>query len=281
MEIIRASDMGFCFGVRRAVEMTEKAASELGDLSSLGSVVHNQQVVQRLAELGVHVVKSPAEARGRAVIIPSHGVAPEVMVEVARLGLRVVDATCPMVTRSQQWAKRLSHDGFTVIIFGNPDHPEVRGVLGWAQGKAMAFPDEHSLRSVLLPSRIAVLSQTTQTEARFASFVGGLVDVHLKGMREMRVINTLCNATTSKQAATQELARTVDLMIVVGGRESANTRHLAEVARAEGVETHQVEEASQIDAAWLRDRAKIGITAGASTPNEAIDAVAARLEELA
>jgi 4-hydroxy-3-methylbut-2-enyl diphosphate reductase len=281
MEIIRASDMGFCFGVRRAVEMAERAAAELGELTSLGSVVHNQQVVRRLAELGVQVVRTPADARGRAVIVPSHGVAPEVMAEAARRGLRVIDATCPMVTRSQQWAKRLSRDGFTVIIFGNPDHPEVRGVLGWAQGKAMAFPDENALQSVLLPSRIAVLSQTTQTEGRFASFVGSLLDLHLKGIREMRVINTLCNATTSKQAATRELARKVDLMIVVGGRESANTRHLAEVASAEGVETHQVEEASQIDAAWLRGRARVGITAGASTPNEAIDAVAARLRELA
>jgi 4-hydroxy-3-methylbut-2-enyl diphosphate reductase len=281
MEIIRASDMGFCFGVRRAVEMAEKAAAELGELSSLGSVVHNRQVVERLASLGVRVIRSPTEAHGGAIIIPSHGAAPDVTVEAARLGLRVIDATCPMVTRSQQWAKRLSHDGFGVIIFGNPDHPEVRGVLGWAQGKGMAFPDGAALRSVLLPSRIAVLSQTTQTEARFASFVGSLLDLHLKGIREMRVINTLCSATTSKQAATQELARQVDLMIVVGGRESANTRHLAEVAEAEGIETHQVEEASQIDAAWLRSRGRIGITAGASTPNEAIEAVAARLRELA
>jgi 4-hydroxy-3-methylbut-2-enyl diphosphate reductase len=281
MQIIRASDMGFCFGVRRAVEMAEKAAAELGDLSSLGSVVHNRQVVERLAALGVHVVRAPAEARAGALIIPSHGVTPEVVAEARRLGLRVIDATCPMVTRSQQWAKRLSHDGFTVIIFGNPDHPEVRGVLGWAQGKGMAFPDGNALQSVLLPSRIAVLSQTTQTEARFASFVAGLLDLHLKGVREMRVINTLCNATTSKQAATRELARKVDLMVVVGGRESANTRHLTEVAEAEGVETHQVEEASQIDAAWLRGHDRIGITAGASTPNEAIDAVATRLRELA
>ncbi|HUS83081.1 MAG TPA: 4-hydroxy-3-methylbut-2-enyl diphosphate reductase [Dehalococcoidia bacterium] len=281
MEILRASDMGFCFGVRRAVEMAEKAAAELGELASLGSVVHNQQVVQRLTELGVHVVRRPADARGRAVIVPSHGVAPAVVEEVKRLGLRVIDATCPMVTRSQQWARRLSQDGFTVIIFGNPDHPEVRGVLGWAQGKGMAFPDEQSLKALPLPSRIAVLSQTTQTEARFASFVGSLLDFHLKGVRELRVINTLCNATTSKQAATRELARTVDLMIVVGGRESANTRHLAEVASAEGVETHQVESPSQIDGAWLRGRDRVGVTAGASTPNEAVEAVVARLEELA
>jgi len=281
MEIIRARDTGFCFGVRRAVEMAEKAAAELGDLASLGSIVHNQQVVDRLAELGVRVIRQPSEADGRAVIVPSHGVAPDVIDEINRLGLRVIDATCPIVTRSQQWAKRLSRDGFAVVIFGNPEHPEVRGVLGWAEGKGMAFLDERSLQSALLPSRVAVLSQTTQTEARFAAFAGSLLDAHLKGIRELRVINTLCNATTSKQAATRELARRVDLMIVVGGRESANTRHLSEVARAEGVETRQVETASEIDAAWLRERAKIGVTAGASTPDEAIDAVVARLQELA
>ncbi len=281
MQILRASDMGFCFGVRRAVEMAEKAATELGELSSLGYIVHNRQVVERLSGLGLRVVSGPSEARSGTLVIPSHGVAPEVMAEAKRLGLRVIDATCPMVTRSQQWAKRLSHDGFAVVIFGNPEHPEVRGVLGWAQGKGMAFRDRESIRLQSLPSRIAVLSQTTQTEERFAAFVGGLLDFHLKSVREMRVINTLCNATTSKQAATRELAAKVDLMIVVGGRESANTRHLAEVAAAEGVETHHVEEASQIDATWLRGRTSIGITAGASTPNEAIDAVAARLEELA
>ena len=280
MQILRASDMGFCFGVRRAVEMAEKAAVELDELSSLGSVVHNRQVVERLAALGVRVIRSPSEARG-AIVIPSHGVAPDVMAEAKNLGLQIIDATCPMVTRSQQWAKRLSRDGFTVVIFGNPDHPEVRGVLGWAQGKGVAFPDYAALQSVALPSRIAVLPQTTQTESRFASFVGSLLDLHLKTIREIRVINTLCHATTNKQAATRELARKVDLMIVVGGLESANTRHLSEVAEAEGVETHQVEEASQIDAAWLEGRARVGITAGASTPNEAIDAVAARLQELA
>jgi 4-hydroxy-3-methylbut-2-enyl diphosphate reductase len=273
--------MGFCFGVRRAVEMAEKAATEPGQLSSLGYIVHNRQVVERLSELGLRVVQNPTEAKGGAIIIPSHGVAPEVMAEVKQLGLRVIDATCPMVTRSQQWAKRLSRDGFIVVIFGNPEHPEVRGVLGWAEGKGMAFPDRDAIEPVSLPSRIAVLSQTTQTEARFASFVGSLLDLHLKGIREMRVINTLCNATTSKQAATWELARKVDLMIVVGGRQSANTRHLSEVAQAEGVETHQVEEASEIDALWVRGHSKIGVAAGASTPDEAIEAVATRLAELA
>jgi 4-hydroxy-3-methylbut-2-enyl diphosphate reductase len=147
----------------------------------------------------------------------------------------------------------------------------------------MAFPDEASLDRVIdrLPSRLAVLAQTTQTEARFASFVGHLLELRLERIRELRVINTLCNATTSQQAAARELARQVDLVIVVGGKESANTRHLAEVAREEDVETHQIESAAEIEAAWLEDRRKVGVTAGASTPDEAVDAVVARLRELA
>ena len=283
MEVIRASDMGFCFGVRRAVEMTEQVAAELGEITSLGPVVHNEQVVEKLERLGVRVIHDPTEAGGRAVVITSHGVAPEVLAAVKRLGLRVVDCTCPMVTRSQQWAKRLAKGGFTVIIFGDPEHKEVRGVLGWAEGHGIAFPDEASLESMPEPpaSRLAVLSQTTQTEARFASFVGRLLALQLEGIRELRVINTLCNATTSRQAATRELARKVDLMIVVGGRESANTLHLTEVAREEGVETRQIESAAQVERAWLAGHERIGVTAGASTSDEAIEAVVARLRELA
>ncbi len=283
MEIILAGDLGFCLGVRRAVEMAEKAAAESGELASLGSIVHNQQVVERLAAMGVQVIHEADEARDRAVIVPSHGASPAVLAEMARLGLRAIDATCPIVTRSQRWAKRLAGEGYTIVIFGNPEHPEVRGVLGWAAGKGVALPDEAALDALPapLPGRVAVLAQTTQTADRFASFVQRLVDVHLRDAHELRVINTLCDATTSKQAAARDLARRVDLVIVVGGRESANTRHLAEVAREEGVETYQVESAEQIEGEWLRGRARVGVTAGASTPDEAIKAVVARLRELA
>jgi 4-hydroxy-3-methylbut-2-enyl diphosphate reductase len=282
MEIIMAGDMGFCFGVRRAVEMVEQAAAELGQMKSLGSIVHNQQVVERLRQLGVQVIARPEEAGERPVAITSHGVAPQILAEIERLGVRVIDTTCPMVTRSQQWAKRLSEDGFAVMIFGDPEHREVRAVLGWAAGRGLAFPNEEALDSLAerLPSRIAVLSQTTETEERFASFVGHLLEGHLKGIRELRVINTLCNATTSQQAAARDLARRVDVMIVVGGRESANTRRLADVAREEGAETHHIESSSEIERDWLRDREKVGVTAGASTPDEAVDAVVARLREL-
>jgi 4-hydroxy-3-methylbut-2-enyl diphosphate reductase len=274
--------MGFCFGVRRAVEMVEQAASRSGRMTSLGSIVHNQQVVERLRTLGVEVIRAPEEASGRPIAITSHGVAPQVLEEIRRLGVQVIDTTCPIVARSQQWAKRLSRDGFTVIIFGDPEHREVRAVVGWAAGKGMALRGEEALAPVLerLPARVAILSQTTETEERFASFVGHLLHRRLSNIRELRVINTLCHATTNQQAAARALALRVDLMIVVGGMESANTRHLADVAREEGVETHHIEWASEVDARWLAGRRRVGVTAGASTPDETIEAVVARLREL-
>ena len=283
MEILLARDMGFCFGVRRAVEMMEEASQELGGMSSLGSTVHNRQVVEQLKEQGIDVIASLDEVDERPVAITAHGVSESVTLELAQRGVPVVDTTCPIVTRSQQWAKRLTEDGFAVIVFGDPNHKEVRGVLGWAGGKAFAVPSIEQLDTLPdeLPSRIGVLSQTTETEAHFADFVRALLERRMDQVSELRVINTLCNATTSQQAAAQELAHQVDLMVVIGGRESANTRHLAEVAREEGVETYHVESAEEIQTEWLDGHQRVGVSAGASTPDDAIDAVVARLRELA
>lgn len=283
MEIIKARDMGFCFGVRRAVDMVEAAAQQIGPLTTLGSTVHNRQVVQRLREKGIDVVASLDEVSGRPVAVTAHGVGPQVKEALEQLGVPVVDTTCPIVTRSQQWAKRLAEEGFAVIVFGDPEHKEVRGVLGWAGGRGIAIADEADVDRLPdgLPSRVGVLSQTTHTEARFAAFVRRLFETHMERISELRVINTLCNATTSQQAAARELSRQVDLMIVIGGRDSANTRHLAEVCREEGADTHHIETAEEIDPAWLEGRQRVGVTAGASTPDFSVDEVVARLEEMA
>jgi 4-hydroxy-3-methylbut-2-enyl diphosphate reductase len=282
MEIIKAREMGFCFGVRRAVEMMEEAAEKLGGITSLGSTVHNRQVVERLREAGVDVVTDLKQIDGRPVAVTAHGVGPQISAALGEIGVTVVDTTCPIVTRSQQWARHLAREGFAVIVFGDPDHKEVRGVLGWADGKGIAVPDEKLLHTLPedLPSRVAVLSQTTHTEARFAAFVKRLFETHMDRISELRVINTLCNATTSQQAAAQELARQVDLMLVIGGHDSANTRHLAEVCEEEGAETHHIETAAEIDAAWLAGCERVGVTAGASTPDSDVDKVVERLEEL-
>jgi 4-hydroxy-3-methylbut-2-enyl diphosphate reductase len=218
------------------------------------------------------------------VAITAHGVGPQVLEELERRGAQIVDTTCPIVTRAQQWARKLVDEGFGVIVFGDPDHKEVRGILGWANGKVITMRSADELDASLpdwMPSRIGVLSQTTETEGHFANFVQKLLTRHMDDISELRVINTLCNATTSQQAATEELSQEVDLMIVVGGRESANTRHLAEVSRERGVETYHVESASEIERGWLAGREKVGVAAGASTPDAVIDEVVDRLYALA
>lgn len=284
MQVIRAKELGFCMGVRRAVEMMEAAADDLGPVTSLGSIVHNPQVVGKLRDRGVEVIAAIDAVDERPVAITAHGVGPQVLRELEARGSRIVDTTCPIVTRAQQWAKKLTDEGFGVIVFGDPNHKEVRGILGWASGKVVTMRSEADLEAPLpdwMPSRIGVLAQTTETEGHFARFVERLLTLHMERISELRVINTLCNATTSQQAATQDLAREVDLMIVVGGRESANTRHLAEVARERGVETYHVESADEIEAAWVAGRDKVGVAAGSSTPDSVIDDVVARLHALA
>lgn len=285
MRVIKARELGFCMGVRRAVEMMEVAAGELGPITSLGSTVHNPQVVAKLRERGVDVVATLDEIDvERPVAITAHGVGPQVLGTLQARGARIVDTTCPIVTRAQQWARKMVDEGFGLIVFGDPDHKEVRGILGWANGKVITMRSADELDAPLpdwMPSRIGVLSQTTETEGHFARFVQKLLTVHMDRISELRVINTLCNATTSQQAATEELAAEVDLMVVVGGRESANTRHLAEVARERGVETYHVETADEIDAAWLAGHETVGVAAGASTPDYVIDDVVQRLYALA
>jgi 4-hydroxy-3-methylbut-2-enyl diphosphate reductase len=283
MEIIKARDMGFCFGVRRAVEMMEREAEAGGPIASLGSVVHNPQVVGRLKERGLDVVAELQQVGERRLAITAHGVGPTVLEDAEARGLEIVDTTCPIVTRAQQWAKKLVDEGFAVIVYGDPEHKEVRGILGWARGKAITLRSEAEIDTLPegLPSRVGVLVQTTHTEANFASFVNRLLTTRMHHISELRVINTLCNATTGQQAAARELAHAVDLMIVVGGKESANTRHLREVCEEEGTPAYHIEGPDEIEPAWLTGVERVGVTAGASTPDYAVDDVIARLEALA
>jgi len=282
MQILRASEMGFCFGVRRAVEMMEEAVRERGAMVSLGSVVHNPQVVEKLRSEGLEVITDVRQAGDKPVAITAHGVGPDVIDNLMRSGVEIIDTTCPIVTRSQQWAKRLSEEGFAVVIFGDPNHKEVRGVQGWATGRVLIWASEDEVGPLPegFPSRVGVLSQTTEVEGRFASFVKKLFEVNMDRISELRVLNTLCHATTAQQAATMHLAEQVSLMIVVGGRDSANTRHLAVVSRECGVETYHVEGPDEIDGSWLEGRERVGVTAGPSTPDSVIDEVVHRLEEL-
>jgi len=282
VEIVLAKEMGFCWGVRRAISIMEKAASERGQIISLGPIVHNPQVVAALAEKGVQVTTSIDGVSGKAVAIAAHGVGPKVLEEAKAKGLEIIDTTCPIVTRSQRWAKKMAENGFTVIVYGDADHREVKGVLSWAQGKGIALTEEdvHSLPQGLL-SRVAIIPQTTQSPARFAAFMNRLLRERLAEISELQVVNTLCNVTAGQQAAARELAQEVELMLVIGGHNSANSRHLAEVCHEVGVETHHIETAAELEEGWLTGRERVGITAGASTPDWAVDEVVQRVRELA
>jgi 4-hydroxy-3-methylbut-2-enyl diphosphate reductase len=281
VKIEKTGEIGFCFGVKRAIDMLEKVVAERGGVETLGAVVHNQQVLQRLAGIGVRVAKSVDDIRGDTVAISSHGVTPEVEEQLKARHIGIVDTTCPFVNRLQNAARRLAGSGFFIVIYGSADHTEVKGVLGWAEGKGLATLDEKDIFKLSpLPRRLGVLSQTTQIPAHFVEFVKKLIDGSFGRDSEMRIIDTICHDIRKRQAQALELAGRVDLMLVIGGKGSANTNRLAEMCSAV-TETHLIETAAEIDPAWFAGKRTIGVTSGASTAEAAIDEVLARLKTLA
>lgn len=279
VRIEKASQLGFCFGVRRALKILDKAAGECGTIATLGTVVHNRDVVNNLARQGIAVISDLEHFKGKTVAISSHGVSPQLLSQIESCDFEVIDTTCPTVRSAQKAVKELVDTGFGVIIFGDAAHPEVKGLLGWAGDKAIATLDGAELADADLPKKLGILAQTTQGRLKFAEFVKTVINVTFPRVKEMRIINTLCDETQKRQEAAIELARKSDLMIVVGGRDSANTRRLAE-ACSPLVETHFIEAAAEIRKGWLKGKKHIGVTAGTSTPDEAIEKVVARLKVL-
>jgi len=277
-EIEKASRTGFCFGVRRAINLLEKIARERGGIETLGAVVHNQQVLQKLAEIGVKVVDNIDDIKGDTVVTSSHGVSPDLEDKIHARHIEVISTTCPFVRRAQVAARRLAESGFFVIVYGDVNHPEVKGILGWAKGKGLATTDEKAVSALdPLPRRLGILSQTTQVPAHFAGFTKKIIDLALNKDSEIRIIDTICHDIRERQAAALELAHRADLMLVVGGRSSANTNRLAELC-AQVTETHLIETAAEIKPAWLKGKKLVGVTAGASTDERTVDEVMQKLQ---
>lgn len=279
--IEKASNTGFCFGVRRAINLLEKVARERGGMETLGAVVHNQQVLQKLSEIGVRVVNSIDDIKGDIVVTSSHGVSPDLEDDIRARHIDVISTTCPFVRRAQVAARRLAESGFFVIVYGDVNHPEVKGILGWAKGQGLATLDEKPIALLdPLPRRLGILSQTTQVPAHFAEFTKKMIDLALNKDSEIRIIDTICHDIRERQAAALELAHRADLMLVVGGRSSANTNRLAELC-SQVTETHLIETASEIQPFWIKEKKLIGVTAGASTDERTVDEVMKRLQAMA
>ena len=280
MRIEKADEIGFCFGVRRAVDILERVARERGGVETLGAVVHNQQVLQRLAEIGVRVAKGVDDIQGDMVAISSHGVSPQLEEEIRARHIETIDTTCPFVRRAQIVAHRLADSGFLVIIYGDADHPEVKGVLGWANNKGLATLDEKVIAKVdNLPRRLGVLCQTTQIPTHFTGFIKRLIDSVFARDFELRIIDTICHDIRQRQAAALKLARTADLMLVIGGHNSANTNRLAQLCSM-ATKTYLIETAEEIQPAWFQGQSYIGITAGTSTALETVNEVWLKLEAM-
>lgn len=276
LKIILAEQAGFCFGVKRATQMAFEAADKGGKTFTLGPIIHSPQVVQKLEEMGVGVLKNISELDNGAIIIRSHGVAAKELEEAVRKELEVVDATCPFVKKAQEHVKSLSLTGYDVVVVGDADHPEVQGIVSYAKGNVYVVGSGEEAARLEKMGKVGIVAQTTQS---FENLKNVVLECLMKG-NEIRVFNTICDATAVRQEEAKELAKKVDCMIVIGGYNSANTKRLAEVCSELQPRTHHIETAQQLDYKWFKDVDTVGVTAGASTPKWLIDEVIERIELL-
>ena len=262
MEVILAEYLGFCYGVKRAIKIArENAGAE--NSCTLGPIIHNPQMVEKLRDEGVGTVDVVSDLPpGGTIIIRSHGVGPSVYDAARTRGLKLVDATCPHVAKAQTAAKTLAEEGRTVVIVGEKKHPEVQSIFEWSNKTAYIVETCQEARTLPLTEHLGIVSQTTFSGDMFKKIVGVLLDKS----RDVKILRTICTATDQRQKAAVDLAAKVDLMIVIGGKNSANTTRLAQLC-AEVCSTRHIETAAELNDEWFLNKSKIGITAGASTPD--------------
>ena len=286
MKVIVAEKRGFCFGVEHAIELAEEMLSQRKSVYCLGQLIHNEQAVERLERAGLHVVADLNEIPSCAtqgsdtevstVLIRSHGCHPSILEQVKERGLQLADATCVLVKRLQKLVRACAADGYQVVVIGDPNHPEIKAVLGYAPD-IIVVAHENDLAQLPKAGRLAVLSQTTHSADDFGRLVGLIA---AGGYQEVKVVNTICRETARRQASAVELCGQVDVMFVLGGRHSANTGELADLCRRHGIETFHLQNWSEFEADYVEGKTVAGVTAGASTPEWIIQQFVSNLEAL-
>lgn len=274
MKVTVAKSAGFCFGVKRAVDMVYEEAAREGKVYTLGPIIHNEQVVQDLAEKGVQVIESPEElegVQGGIVIIRSHGVPKEVFSKLSRYNVKVVDATCPFVSKIHRIVQEKYQEGGQIVIVGNRLHPEVEGIRGWCHEDAQVIETQEEAEKFCPEKgkKICVVSQTTFNYKKFKDIVA----IFEKKSYDIFVMNTICNATEERQTEAGTIARQSDAMLVIGGKHSSNTQKLYEICRKECPNTYFIQTLGDLDLEQFQSFRSVGITAGASTPNNIIKEV--------
>ncbi len=278
MRVKLADRIGFCFGVKRAIHMAEAALKERKKVYSLGSIIHNSQVVESLAGKGLAIIKDLDETKGGAVLISSHGAPPEIFKKIKARGIEIIDTTCPFVLHAQRIAGEMAREGYDVIIVGDQAHPEVKAIVGSASGRGVVISDKDdpALADLGCSRKVAAVAQTTQRLDNLFDVAGRILK---KRPREMRIFNTICSDTGRRQETVSDLSMRVDAMIIIGGRHSANTNRLFEVCKNE-CESHLVETEADLREEWFSGRETIGIASGASTPAWVIKKVVNMIENL-
>lgn len=276
MNVLLARENGFCFGVKKAVELTEAAAETGKRVHNLGQIVHNPTISRRLADRGVRVIKDVAEAEEGVVVIRAHGVPPEVRRQVEDRGLECIDATCSLVLRAQRFTKQLADEGYTVIILGTAEHPEVVGLRAFAGSTYHIVETKDEWEKLPKMKRAGVVSQSTQPPWAFTALVAHVATIS----QEMKVFNTVCPVTVKRQVAASELAEQVRTIVVVGGRNSANTRELVNLALMQGRRAYHIEGAQELRPEWLAGEDTIGLIGGCSTPMDTLLEVKERVEAM-
>ena len=278
MQVLLANEYGFCFGVERAVDMVEEAIQDGQTVRALGPLIHNEQEMQRLAHEGVTTISQPIQiGRNETAVIRAHGVTPEVQRELEEKAARVVDATCPFVTRVQKLAARAAAQDRHVVIVGSPDHPEMIGVKGYAPNHAFVIKDETEVDS--LP-RLRNPLIVTQTTIKAKTFFDTAEAVRSKTDDAVQIVNTICSATRDRQDAARALSGMVDAFYIIGGRHSSNSVKLLAVCKEQCEKSFLIETENEIDPNDLIGVDRVGVTAGASTPKWLIDKIVNFLEDI-
>jgi len=277
MPVRLAKKVGFCFGVRRAIEMAEDVLDKEGRAYSLGSIIHNKQVVDALSKSGLKVIDDIEKVRGGCIVISSHGISPRRTEEIKKRSLKLVDTTCPFVRNAQEMAARLSKEGYRVIIVGDANHPEVKALVDFAGKNACVVRDEKGIKAIKMKphEKIGILSQTTQAMDNFLPVIRAAIEA---APASLRVFNTICKDAEERQASARDIAGCVDLMLVVGGRNSANTKRLFEVCKKIADGSYLVETEKDLKDAWFKGVGSVGVTSGASTPDRVVEKVVKRVE---
>jgi len=276
MKIQLASSYGFCFGVKRAIEIAEEYKGSV----TYGPLIHNKDEINRLKEgfnIGLAEKLEDIEKDG-TVVIRTHGIPKNELKALKEKDHKVIDATCPYVTTPQNIVQNMSKDGYSIVIFGDKDHPEIKGVVSYAEDLEDAFivlkPEE--LEALPLKAKVAVVSQTTKKPEDFSSIVTALMSTR----KEIRVFNTICNATFENQDAAADLAKKADIMVVIGGKHSSNTKQLHSISKRDCVDSYLIENEKELEATWFEGKELCGISAGASTPDWIVQKVISKIEDM-